>query len=274
MRPAVLLAGALALLASCATAPRGAARADDFAWSEEMGAGALLRIHNYQGPVEVRGTDGPRVEVRARGDHGKKIEFRYEVVRSGADVTLCSVPTDGGTCAATGLRTPSPARVWDEGVVGFTVLLPRGVRLHARSDNGAVEVRGAGADVVASSGNGLVRVEASAAAVRAFTGNGSVSVSTAAGPVNVETGNGSIDVRMLRLPASGDMHFRTGNGSVDLHLPGDASGEVDARTGHGFLTSDFPLTTRGGHARGTLGAGGPRLQLSTARGPITLRRLK
>lgn len=256
VRPAVLLAGALALLASCATAPRGAARADDFAWSEEMEAGALLRIHNYQGPVEVRGTDGPRVEVRAQTDEGKKIQFRYEVVRSGADVTLCSVPTDGGACSATGLRTPSPARVWDEGVVGFTVLLPRGVRLHARSDNGGVDVEGAAAAVVVSTGNGPVRV------------------STAAGPVNVDTGNGSIDVRMLTLPASGDMHFRTGNGAVDLHLPGDASGEVDARTGHGFLTSDFPLTTRGGHARGTLGAGGPRLQLSTARGPITLRRLK
>jgi hypothetical protein len=287
----MLVAGSLALIAASAGGWRLAP--DDFAWSEPMPAGSLLRIHYYQGPVEVRGSSGGHVEVRARGSAAA---FHFQVVRSGSDVTICAMPREGAECRADALRTASRERVWRRGTAEFEVLLPKGVRIAARTDNGPVAVSDAGAEATAVSGNGPVRVYGSAAAVRASTGNGavrvsgaggpvtartrngSVQVSTAAGPVRVHTGNGGIDVRMSTLGTPGEMHFRTGNGRVVVRLPGDAERDVDVTTGSGSFGSDFglhawPQRSRH-HARGRIGRGGAVIYLASGRGPIELRRVE
>ena len=69
----------------------------------------------------------------------------------------------------------------------------------------------------------------------------------------------------------------TGNGSVTVALPRDFEGEVEARSGHGEVHSDFPITITGpirsGHLRGVIGRGGPRIRMSTGNGRLELRRI-
>jgi hypothetical protein len=297
MRKAILPIILLATVTTSAVAQEGRTTRDGFTWSERMSTGAWLRIHNYKGRVEVRETSGNQVEVRAekQPSNGTVPEVRFEVVRDGQNVTICAMPVQNATCNETGLRARGNFPDWRRGSVVVTVLLPRGVRIHAGSGNGAVTVQNAGAEVVATSGNGEVRVSNAAASVRATsgngdiavsvaggpvvarTGNGSIRVSTAEGPVNANTGNGSIDVRMRTLHGSDDMQLRSGNGRIVVRLPANFEGEVDARTGHGRFTSDFPLTVQGSltgrQVRGTIGAGGRLIRMSSGNGALELRRL-
>lgn len=294
----VLLVAALAMIAAPAMAQEERTTRDGYSWRDRMPEGAWLRIHNYKGRVEVRETSGSTVEVRAQTQaaSGDLPEVSFRRVQDGANVTICAMPVENATCEASGLRTRGSSDSWQRGSVNITVLLPRGVRIHAGSGNGTVLVENAGAEVVASSGNGDVRVSTAAGPVRASSGNGdvqvsdaggpvqassgngSIQVSTAAGPVNASTGNGSIDVRMRTLRGSEDLEFRTGNGRITVYLPESFQGEVDASTGNGRFASDFPLTVQGdvggGRVRGTIGRGGPRIRMSSGNGRLELRRLE
>lgn len=294
---------ALALAACAAPAVRAVPEMDagldrEFHWTEELSPGAWLSIRNTQGPIEVRGTAGRRATVRAEGDGpASGSAFRIQVVRDGREITLCAVTSDGDACTFDAPWRYRPVGERPAERVRFTVALPEGVHLRARSDNGEVTVRDAGGDVevvsgfgrvhvasaagavLAASGSGEVRVDGAVEAVTATTGNGNIRVSSAAGPIDVNTGNGDVEVELGSARAARRMSLSTGNGSIVLWLPRDFAGTVDASTGHGRVASDFPLagveqfpTQR--HVRGSIGSGGHEIFLSTGRGDIRMRRLQ
>lgn len=289
--PALLLVAFAAPLAG----QEGTVTRDEFTWSDAVPPGAWLRIHNQNGPIEVRESASSAAQVRAelRPANGQLPEVSFRVVRDGQNVTICAMPA-GSTCNPDGLQTHG--RSIGRGSVAFTVHLPAGVKVRATSGSGSVAVRYARDEVVATTGSGSVHVSASTGPVRATTGSGSVEVSgvsgpvnattgsggirisTSGGPVNATTGSGSIDVRMLALRAAGDMQFRTGSGGITLRVPNDFAGEIDARTGNGRISTDFPITTQGsmgrGRLRGTIGEGGRQVRLTTGSGGIELRRLE
>jgi DUF4097 and DUF4098 domain-containing protein YvlB len=140
--------------------------------------------------------------------------------------------------------------------VTFTVRLPGGVRFAGRTVNGSVEARGLASDV----------------SLR--TVNGDVDVATT-GFAEARTVNGSIDAAMGRTDPEGGLRFETVNGSIELDLPDDVDADVEANWLNGGLETDLPLRVDGRigrrSARGVLGEGGPRLELSTVNGSIRLR---
>jgi hypothetical protein len=72
------------------------------------------------------------------------------------------------------------------------------------------------------------------------------------------------------------MSFSTGNGRVELLLPEGFGAEVEAGTGNGEVTTDFPIQLRGrldpSRLHGTIGRGGGHLTISSGNGDIALRR--
>jgi len=73
------------------------------------------------------------------------------------------------------------------------------------------------------------------------------------------------------------LDFSTVNGSITLELPEDAGAEVTAKSVNGGIETDFPILVQragfvGRSLHGTIGRGGPRLELSTVNGSIRLRR--
>ena len=104
--------------------------------------------------------------------------------------------------------------------------------------------------------------------------NGDVDVSTS-GYAEARTVNGSIDARMGRIDPEGGLSFQTVNGSIELDLPDDVDADLDASWVNGGLDSELPLSIQGRigrrSARGLLGSGGPRLELSTVNGSIRIR---
>jgi len=175
------------------------------------------------------------------------------------------------------------------------VQVPAGTRVKAGSGNGELRIEGAGADVIAATGNGRVNIAGSSGEVRVSTGNGEVTVQDAQGPVDVSTGsgaihvvtstgpvsansgNGDIDVSIGKLDRLPDMTFSTGNGEVRLTLPPGLGAELDANTGNGHVTTDFPVTLKSGRLdpsrlRGRIGDGGGRLSISSGNGDIEIRK--
>jgi DUF4097 and DUF4098 domain-containing protein YvlB len=111
--------------------------------------------------------------------------------------------------------------------------------------------------------------------MRASTVNGSVRVTTT-GLAEASTVNGSVYAQMGRANWDDDLEFSTVNGGITLILPGKLDTEVRASSVNGDIESDWPLTITGRfnnrRLRGTIGAGGRSLSLSTVNGEIRLKK--
>ena len=142
--------------------------------------------------------------------------------------------------------------------VDFTVNVPAGVKFEGQTVNGSVNATGLVADAEVTSVNGNVSL--------ATRGTGSA-----------ETVNGDVSCSAWALPRwTGDLEAKTVNGSVTVEMPTPANLDVRANTLNGDISSDFPMTLQGKMSprsmRGTIGNGGPRLELSTVNGAIELKK--
>jgi hypothetical protein len=74
-----------------------------------------------------------------------------------------------------------------------------------------------------------------------------------------------------------DWSLTSNDGSITLRLPEVFPAELDASTGDGRVTLDFPVTVSGSlsrsRIRGTIQEGGPRLEVRTADGSIQVLKL-
>lgn len=101
------------------------------------------------------------------------------------------------------------------------------------------------------------------------TGSGNVRLSGVNGSLLASTGSGNI---IAGGEATGDWRLHTGSGNISVHLPAQASFEIDAHTDSGRISTTFPLMVHGtagkGTLRGVVGKGGPRLGLQAGSGNI------
>lgn len=262
-----------------------------FTWSGRVASGATLGIRHFNGPIDVRESTSDRVEFRAARPSRNDADLTFTVETVASGVEICAVYRGRSACES-GRRGWD----WDEGPRSsrLTVMLPRGVKLEARTGNGAVTVDRASNDVEirsgngdiriamtagrvdASTGNGELEVDGATGPVQASTGNGRVFVVTSSGPVSVRTGNGDIDVRMRALASVANMDFVTGNGSVTVAVPANLNAEIEARTGHGEFRSDFEIRVQGRlnprNIRGIIGTGGSTIRMVSGNGRLELRR--
>lgn len=248
-------------LAAAVSAPGGAA-AQDFQWRGTLAPGRTLEIKGVLGAIRAVPADGDRVEVEA-GKHARRSdpdEVRIEVLEHADGVTICAVYPSrrGGEPNECAPGEGGRMNTYDNDVtVDFAVRVPAGVRLAARTVNGAVEAERLRSDVVAEAVNG------------------DVSVSTT-GLAAARTVNGSIHATLGRADWSDRLEFRTVNGGITLVLPGDTDADVRASTVNGAISSDFPLRVEGRFSgrrlRGTIGRGGRDLSLATVNGTIRIRK--
>lgn len=270
-----------------------------FTLSESIAEGNTLRVFTPNGKLTVLQSSGNRLEFKGEKDvRNADIEdIAFQVIRSNNGLTICALFTEDDECSDRGVRSENRSGRWWRNrrmSVDVTVHVPRGVQLHAGTGNGEVSVDGVGAEATISTGNGRMRITNVSGELEASSGNGAITIDRTTGPVHVSSGNGDIDVRATRGPVSatsgngdieiqmdelrldGDMEFTTGNGAIVITVPSGFSGDLTADTGNGHFVTDFPMTLQGrfreGHVRGTIGAGGRRIRLSSGNGRIELRR--
>jgi hypothetical protein len=136
----------------------------------------------------------------------------------------------------------------------------------------AVDVKGA---ATAKTGSGEVRLELAgtdAANVSVTGASGDVRISGARGTLTVQTASGDVSVEGA---PGGAWSVTTASGDVTLSLPAAAAFSLDARSTSGHIESSAPVTmtgtTSGHEMRGEVRGGGPRLELRTVSGSISIR---
>jgi len=260
------------------------AQSNDFRWSGTIPAGKSIEIRGVNGAIRAEPASGNQVEVVATKRHGGSDwdhghgwrhdpsdldSVKIEVVPNDGNVTICAVyPTQNPSVRWSPGRQqdvePDECRPQSAGrtntsndvVVEFVVKVPAGVRLVAKTVNGAVDVRDLKSD----------------AEIR--TVNGKVFVSTS-GTATAETVNGAIEATIGTASGTAPLDFHTVNGSVTLRLPKGTNAELHAATSNGHFESEFPITIqhfsgRQRHVDGTMGSGGRRIDLHTVNGSIRL----
>jgi hypothetical protein len=268
-----------------------AATQEDFRWSGRIAQGKEIEIAGLLGNVRAEHTSGDQVEVVGRRVGDDADQVRIEVVQEpDGDVVICTIypvrpgsrgNRDGNRAGADAGRDrgeDGPCRDGhsgdlaldaDEARIDFTVRVPEGVHLAARTVDGDIEATNLRSPVDAASVSGNVRVSTTGTA-RAATVSG-----------NVEAAFGETD--------GDEMEFASVSGNVVVRVANGVGAEVEAHTLSGNIESDFDLRIRGGNAgrdndnghfhveigrqaTGTIGSGGPELSLNTVSGNIRLLR--
>ena len=238
-------------------------QAQDFNWHGRLAAGKRLEVKGVNGDVRAVLASGGEAVVNAR-KHSRRSDpedVKIEVVESDDGITICAVyPTPRH---ARQENRCEPGDRWhsstdnNDVTVDFEVQVPAGIEFNGQTVNGEMSAEGLKGDVRASSVNGSVRV-------------------TTTGLAEASTVNGSVYAEMGRANWTNDLEFSTVNGGITLILPGKLDTDVRASTVNGDIETDWPLTISGRFSnrriRGTIGAGGRGLNLSTVNGEIRLKK--
>jgi DUF4097 and DUF4098 domain-containing protein YvlB len=255
----MLIATALCLSAVAATS----VAAQDFNWHGRIAQGKRLEIKGVNGDVRAVLASGAEAVVNARkhARHSDPDDVEIKVVESDDGVTICAVyPTPP---RARQENNCAPGDHWSSNTenndvtVDFEVQVPAGVEFDGQTVNGEMSAEGLKGDARASTVNGSVRV-------------------TTTGLAEASTVNGSVYVEMGRANWTDQLEFSTVNGGITLIIPGKLDTELRANTVNGDIETDWPLTITGKigprRLRGTIGAGGRTLSLSTVNGEIRLKK--
>ncbi|MCP5110800.1 MAG: DUF4097 domain-containing protein [bacterium] len=237
------------------------AESSDFSWSGRLSPGQTIEVKGVNGGIVAQSADSDEIKVTAAITGRDAGKLRVEVVEHGGGVTICAVyPTPSRSGKPNECKPGAGGRMNTSNTkasVRFSVNVPAGIGLVARTVNGKIEANNLASDVDACTVNGRVHVSTSEHA-SAKTVNGVITASFAASG--------------LEKPAN----LETVNGRITVGLPSGVNAQIEARTVNGGISSDLPLTVRGKISKrtltATLGTGGPKLALKTVNGGIRLER--
>jgi DUF4097 and DUF4098 domain-containing protein YvlB len=204
----------------------------------------------------------------------------------------------GSSGARLVIHVPKAALVERVATSNGSVTLERvGGVAHVKSSNGSIRVEDASGDLDARTSNARIEVEGFKGNVSLRTSNGRITGTNLTGKCEAETSNSSINIRLqdapttpVRLTSSngaielalaeapkGDIRAETSNGSITVHLPGNTAARVNADTSNASVSSEFDLLTqfsgersKKDHMSGSIGTGGPSIDLTTRNGRISI----
>jgi DUF4097 and DUF4098 domain-containing protein YvlB len=261
-----------------ATNPRPARREIDttFFFSK---IGTVL-LGNGSATIIVSGWDQTSIRVKARNDDGT---LRFEATSSRVVVET--------------------SRSHDDAVI--QVMVPRGVRVVARTNSGDITIKDTHGDVEAETTSGDVlivgardveatnlsgdlEVRQSSGATTLSSNNGDCAVFESKGTVEVSSVTGDVRVskswsKMVRaettngtvffdgeIPADGRYVFVSHSGDILVALPKTASVQIGITTWSGSVESEFPITLRPGFNTSTTDPGTKRFTFTLGQGSARL----
>jgi len=274
---------------------------EDFHFSYPLTSGGSLRLESFNGSVEISGWDKNTIDIdgtKYASTSYRLKEIKIDIVPSANSISIRTLPPldhRGNAGARYTIHVPKrielssisssngPIRV--ESIEGLT---------HLRTSNGGVHVTGLVGTLEVQTSNGRVEVSDVIGDTTLHTSNGTIMADVRKGRFGASTSNGSINVRLME-PDSNPVRLDTSNGHIDLtmdavrevkatssnssitvHLPASAGATVDAHTSNSSIQCDFDISTHEfskHRLSGTIGKGGPLLDLGTSNGSIKLLRM-
>lgn len=273
---------------------------EDFHYEYPLAAGGRLSLENRNGSIEITPWDKDAVEINgtkyANTQQAVK-DIRIEISQSPNAVQVRTDAPFGfhNMGARYSIRVPrkvvldrivsSNGSIRADGVQGYARLRTSNGRItvyghngeiDAETSNGSIEATDQTGNARVHTSNGAIRVEMNQGSLDAGTSNGSITARLtkpdANAPVRLTSSNGRID---LTMDAVRDVHASTSNSSIQVRIPSGANARVRARTSNASITTEFDVRgERSKHTlEGTIGNGGPMIDLSTSNGGIRLLRL-
>jgi len=280
---------------------------EDFHYSFQQGAGGRLDLENFNGSVEILGWDQSSVDIsgtKYAEEESILHAMRVEATQSGNTVhvrttrpeprhwnggakylirvprrtELMRIQSSNGSLRIEDVEGPNSDLNTSNGAI--RVRNVKG-RLDVRTSNGSVDIQTAEGGVSIRTSNGSVTLDNIRGSLNATTSNGAIRGtlvdSSPNEPIRLSTSNGPVDVR-LQMPRNNDVIASTSNGSITIRMPAGAGARLNATTSsHESISTDFDVQVHGMLSRhrieGTIGSGGPLLQLTTSNGAIRILRL-
>jgi hypothetical protein len=255
-RVVVLLLPLAVVLAGCDMALHGhlTARAtDEWIRTYPLAAGGEVRIVNTNGKIDIEGTDGSTVEVKAE-----------RIARGTSDAAARELLP---RIVIKEEHTPDLVSLETQRMSGIMLGAAFEVRYHVRAPKNAV--------INVTNTNGQVALTALDGKVRAHTTNGGVNGKSLSGGVDARSTNGGVTIDMASVGAD-SISLRTTNGGVTLTLPESAKANLSAScTNGGINVSALDKLEISDQSRrrleGLLNGGGTPIELRTTNGGIRVR---
>jgi DUF4097 and DUF4098 domain-containing protein YvlB len=306
-RTFVLVAPALLFLIGCDIEDFGSSEryTADFHYSYPLKPGGRVTVENFNGSIEIAGSDQEVVDVSGVKYAGTKElldALKIDVTKSGDVVQVRTIrPSErrGNMGAKYVIRVPrkveldrissSNGSIHVNDVQGPAHLRTSNGGIHANNlkgnvdistSNGGIEVQDLEGAAVLKTSNGRVRAEGVRGQLEAETSNGGINVHLAKAdpghPIRLDTSNGSIDLTVDQANQN-DVVASTSNAGITVHMPSSIGARLKAHTSNGSISSDFEVQVQGPISKhsleGTIRGGGPVLDLSTSNGSIHLVKL-
>jgi len=281
-----------AAVLACVVAFAAPAEAAEFDRTIPASRGTRLDVRLFGGEIVVRSWDRDAVRIRAT-------HFSTDTIDVKAEGQAISLRARARTGRPHGIDFQIEVPAWMAVSLIGTYLDVRveGTRaaVTAETVRGDVFVKGGEGELRLKSVEGVVTLEGARGRAELNAVNDLVRVSGFEGDLLAETVSGSIKVHGVSarsavlsavsgdiawdaaLAPSGRYELATHDGDIDITLPEGASAVVGVRAFEGHVRTTFPVKLPGGGAARkrftfTLGSGGPRLELETFTGTVSIRR--
>lgn len=176
--------------------------------------------------------------------------------------------------------------------VTVTVTVPSNADLNMSSGDGSISASQISGQIELNSGDGSLDINHLGGTLRLHTGDGSINARDLDGNLDADTGDGTVtlqgrldgvkarsgdgDIRVEAAansqPGSSGWELKSGDGNLSLRVPGGFRANLEARTGDGRITVDFPVTVSGSFDEKSMSAkingGGPTVTMITGDGSI------
>lgn len=273
-----------------------------------VGPGGTLTLDTTRGSIEVRGSEGNRVDVEIvrktkTSDQNKAKEIfgylRFDFKQTGNDVIIkgikttdsnkklntlnvkfiLSVPnrynvdlkTSGGSISVEDLEGTVDIRT-SGGSLGLDNI--KGP-VTGKTSGGSISIGKVDGDVNVNTSGGSIRIGNAYGTVNAHTSGGGITVNEVMGKIQADTSGGSVKAYISQQP-KGDCRLKTSGGSITVYLAEGVALNVDAGTSGGSIHTDIPVTNQGKISKRELKAqingGGPELYLHTSGGSIYIKK--
>lgn len=228
-------------------------------------AGTTLEILNVNGAITITRSEKDEIEIFAV-KKTKKEEDELDKVKI--------VITPGKDFV---VRTEYPEKYVDVSV-DYTIQVPNNVEVKSvETANGTIDINGITGDIEISSANGEIHVNDVNGTIDIELANGEVSVKGSTSIDGIEVANGNISVEIHSI-TDDEIDISVANGSITVYLSPALDADIEAATAFGKITVHDDIISieeeDESELEGTIGKGGPTIDMATAIGKIDIRALK
>jgi DUF4097 and DUF4098 domain-containing protein YvlB len=265
-----------------------AARADDWTHHYSVTGRPAIHLTVSDGDVQIQRGGGNAVDVDINSVHYNiSNDVRITENQNGNSIDIAIHPRPmhwfkWGISMGTGLKVtiavPAEADLDIDTGDGNIAAAPVSGRIQFSTSDGNISTEGLKGTLKLHSGDGHIDARDLDGSLAADTGDGNMSLQGRFDSLDVRTGDGSVEVEAAAnsQPSTSGWRIKSGDGSIVLRVPSAFRANLEARTGDGRISVNFPLTVSGTLNESSLSAkingGGPTVEVHTGDGSIRIER--